>query len=354
MPFVVATLPPIDQLVANPYWSALRSGLIEAGLSFETDVSQFGRRWLAAKRSSVDVLHFHYVQQFYAYEGTKASLRWVLRFASNLLLARAWGYRTVFTLHNLSPTYPLHPAWVDYWGHWVAANLSHSVIVHCDYARRALAERLGRRKHVYLVSHPHLIGVYPNEVTRKEARQHLGFSTKQMVYVFFGGIRPNKGIERLMDVFSRLPDCDLRLLIAGKPWPPPEYIELLKDRSDQDDRIRITAEHIPDERVQIYLNAADAVVLPFASILTSSSTILALSFGRPVVVPSMGCLPELVTQDIGLLYEPNDPESLACALEACRRLDLEGMGQHALDKVRTFSWQQMAAQTLDAYRMPVP
>jgi glycosyltransferase involved in cell wall biosynthesis len=351
MPLVVATLPPLSQLESNPYWSILRLGLTELGVSCESDVSQFGRRWLAANRSSVDVLHFHYIQQFYAYEGNQASLRWVLRLARNLLLARAWGYRTVFTLHNLAPTYPLLPAWVDHWGHWVAVSLCHSVIVHCDYARQALAERFGRRRHVYSVSHPHLIDVYPNEITREAARQHFGFSTNHLVFAFFGGIRPNKGLEQLVDAFTRFPDHNLRLLIAGKPWPPAEHVAKLKAHAQQDNRIRVIAEHIPDDQIQIHLNVADVIVLPFASILTSSSVILALSFGRPVVVPAMGCLPELVTRDVGLLYEPNNTESLACALTECRRLDLAGMGQSALDRARTFSWQEMADQTLEAYRM---
>ena len=352
MSLVVAVFPSIDRLEANPYWSILRSQLGDLGVGFTSDVSQFGRRWLWANRSSIDVLHFHYIQGFYAYEGSGARLRWVLRFARNLLLARAWGYRTVFTLHNLSPTYPLHPTWVDHWGHWVAANLTDSVIVHCNFARRMLAERFGRRKSVYLVLHPHFIGIYPNEVSREEARNRLGFSQEQMVFTFFGGIRPNKGIEGLLDAFSRLPGRDLRLLVVGKPWFPPEYVVGLKEGAQKDNRVRILAEFVPADQVQIYLNASDVVVLPFASILTSSSTVLALSFGRPVIVPAMGCLPELVTEGVGLLYDPKDPDSLAHTLQECAQVDLQDMGRHALERVREFSWREMAEQTLAAYRMP--
>ena len=117
MPLTVASFPGLEELAANPYWSILHRALSDAGINFVPETSQFGRRWLWANRKVVNVLHFHYIQQFYAYEGTHARLRWVLRFARNLLLARIWGYRTVFTLHNLSPTYPLHPGWVDYLGH---------------------------------------------------------------------------------------------------------------------------------------------------------------------------------------------------------------------------------------------
>ena len=47
--------------------------------------------------------------------------------------------------------------------------------------------------------------------------------------------------------------------------------------------------YIPDAELQVWLRAADVVVLPFRDILTSGSAILALSFGRAVVAPALGC-----------------------------------------------------------------
>lgn len=350
MAFTVAHFPDIDQLIANPYWSILRTALEQKGVCIHPSGRQaFGRRWLWQNRSSVNVLHFHYVQQFYAYEGTQARLRWVLRFARNLLLARLWGYRTVFTLHNLTPTYPLQPAWVDYLGHWVATNLTDSVIVHCEAARQALAQKFGRRKNVFLVAHPHYVDVYPNTVSGTEARQRLDLAAEQTVFLFLGGIRPNKGIETLVSAFRQLSGRDLCLLIAGKPWPPTEYVEALAAQSQQDTRIRFLAEFVPDDEIQVFLNAADAVVLPFASILTSSSAILAMSFGCPVVLPAMGCMPELVGEESGVLYSPGDPAALAQALARCLELDLESMGREAMTQVRRFDWQAFGAQTLVAY-----
>jgi len=350
MTLVVATFPDIDRLASNPYWVILRSALRDTGVSFAPEVSQFGRRWLWASRSSVNVLHFHYVQQFYAYEGTKARLRWVLRFARNLMLARLWGYRTVFTLHNLQPTYPLFPRWVDYLGHWVAANLTHSVIVHCEYARSALAAYFGRHRNVHLVPHPHFVGLYANVISVQDARIRLGLGPREKVFLFFGGIRPNKGLKSLIKAFIQMPDEDWRLIIAGKPWPPADYLHALMELGKQDKRIRFFARFIPDEDAQVFMNAADVVVLPFASILTSGSAVLAMSFGRPLVVPAMGCLPELVSGDVGLLYDPCEPRSLQAALECCINRDLQHMGVRALHKVQQFTWEEVATRTLSAYQ----
>lgn len=345
----VAGFPSIRRQIRQPYWRILRSQL--AALGVETvPTTSFSRAWLQEARDQIDVLHFHYVQPQYAYESTQARLRWVLRFARNLLLARMWGYRSVYTLHNLTPTYPLYPRWVDYLGHWVAAQFTDAVIVHCRFAREALARRFGRRRNVHLVHHPHFVGVYPETVGRLAARRTLGMQRDQVVLLFFGGVRPNKGLTDLLKAFGELRGASVRLVIAGKPWPPRDYADSLQRLADHDERIVTRFEFIPENEVQMLFGAADAVVLPFSSILTSGSTILAMSFGKAVVVPAMGCLPELITPDAGIVYDPGEDGALASALERTIDLDLDTMGKAALRRVTAFGHEAFAAQTIDVYQ----
>lgn len=346
----VAAFPTIEQLNQNPYWQILQTEL--AGKGIETiPTTQFSRRWLQQNRGQVDILHFHYIQPFYAYERTNARLRWVLRFARNLLLARIWGYRTVFTLHNLTPTYPLRPAWVDYLGHWIVTSMTDAVIVHCKLARQALAKRFGRRRNVHQVNHPHFIGIYPDGMLREEARAQLALKDDEVVYVFFGGIRPNKGLTRLLRTFSKLPGQHLRLIIAGKPWPPASYLDRLRELAMADQRVQLFAHFIEDQEVQKFLKAADVVVLPFASILTSSSAVLAMSFARPVLAPAMGCLSELIGPETGFLYKEKDDQGLIRCLQKSVHADLYNMGRAALERVSTFSHEDFAMQTMAAYGM---
>lgn len=348
----VAFFPSVESLSTNPYWDILRTALEINGIEVEpSNPHVFSRRWLLANRQRVSILHLHYVQQFYAYEGKQARLRWVLRFAAYLLIARYLGYKTVFTMHNLKPTYPLKPEWVDYLGHLVAVNLTDSVIVHCEAARQLLYEHFKRRNHVFIVPHPHYIGIYPNLITKQEARARLELGQDQTVFVFLGGIRPNKGIEFLAEAFKQLHETDLRLVIAGAPWPPPDYIQLLTETIKDDPRIHFIPQHIPDDEMQIYLNAADVFVFPFSSILTSGSTILAMSFGQPVIVPALGCIKELVTPDVGILYSPGDLSSLRSSLRKSTELDLQEMGKCALKKVQSNTWEEIAKQTMLAYRL---
>lgn len=347
---VVASFPCLAALSANPYWVLLDNGLRERGWTVDDEAdARFGAHWLRENRYRVDVLHFHYVQRQYAYEHTHARLRWALRFARNLLLARLWGYRIVFTLHNLVPSYPLEPRWVDALGHRIVVAFSHAVIVHCEAAREALRRRFWRRRDVFAVQHPSFVGYYSMKISRTEARQRLGIDGRANVYLFLGGLRPNKGLTALCDAFAGLQDPDAVLLIVGSPGEGGPHINALLDAARADSRVRVMAEYVPDDEVQLYMNACDIVVLPFAEVLTSSSAILALSFGKPVIVPRMGCMRELVTEEVGFLYDPGDPQGLHHAMQEARNRDLNEMGRKAADLAAPLTVERFIEETLVAY-----
>ena len=117
-----------------------------------------------------------------------------------------------------------------------------------------------------------------------------------------------------------------RLLICGKPLPKKLGREL-EARAAADPRIVLRLERIPEGDLSGILRAADAVVLPFRDILTSGSAILALSHGRPVIAPAMGCLPETLPADATILYEPDARDGLRDALRTASRADLRTHGR---------------------------
>jgi glycosyltransferase involved in cell wall biosynthesis len=273
-----------------------------------------------------------------------------MRFARNLLVARALGYQTIFTVHNVAPTYTLRPAWVDFLGHWCAVNLTNRVIVHSQAARQAVTRRYGRRHGIDVVEHAAFVGVYPQDIDKATARAELGLDPNQTVFAFVGGIRPNKGVHRVIDAFRALPGQNVRLVIAGEAWRPQEYIDRLCSESALDPRIDLRLGRIPDAQLQVYYKAADAIVLPFEAITTSGSAILAMSMGRPVIAPARGCLPELINPENGILYAPDAHDGLGHALRLALRSDLASMGEAAFERVRDSTWERMARHTQIAYQ----
>lgn len=347
----VAWFPKTADLAGNPYWPCLQQELEGLGVEFESSHNSYWtqRRWLLEHRRSVQALHFHFIQPHYAGAGARASARRLGKFTSDLLLARTLGYKIVWTVHDLLPTWPLRPAWVEYAARLVMARLADQVIVHCAKAARLVREKFLRRSRMSVLPHPSFAEQYPNTITRAEARQRLGFTDGQFVVGFFGGIRPNKGIEQLIGAFGRLEREDAALLIAGRPWPPAEYVREICQQAARDARVHVEAREIANDEVQVVLKAADVLAFPFNQILTSSSVMLAMSFGCPVIVPRLGCLPELVTPEVGFVYEAGDVGGMAAALQQAATADLSALGAAAQARAGQYTWHGMALGTLHAY-----
>jgi beta-1,4-mannosyltransferase len=85
-------------------------------------------------------------------------------------------------------------------------------------------------------------------------------------------------------------------------------------------------------------------------VLTSGSAILAMSFGKALVAPRLGCLPELVPVDGGVLYDPADPDGLGSALRSTLARDLASAGERNLERARELAWGPIAAATARLYR----
>ena len=347
----VAWFPKTADLAGNPYWERLQGELEALGVEFETSHSSYWtqRGWLLAHRTAVDVLHFHFIQPHYTGANERASLRRLLKFTADLLLARFLGYHTVWTMHDLMPTWPKEPLWVERLARYAIAWLAHDVIVHCQEAKRLLARRFQRSWRVHVLPLPSYADMHPNVVPAAEARQRLQIESDRFVAAFLGGIRPNKGLEELIAAFAQVDDPRAVLLIAGRPWPPEEYVQQIGQLVRDDSRILLRAQEVPDAEMQLYLNAADVVVFPFKQVLTSSSVILAMSFGRPVIVPRLGCLPELVGDDSGFVYQPGDVADLAAAIEKAAAADLAAMGAAAAQRANAYTWRDLALATVKVY-----
>jgi glycosyltransferase involved in cell wall biosynthesis len=195
----------------------------------------------------------------------------------------------------------------------------------------------------------HFIGYYPEIYTRGEARTRLGLTSEHHTLLYFGQLRRYKNLPYLIGAFRQLPSAHLRLLLVGAPSDR-ESLDTLREICSADERIRLIAQYVPDNEIQLYMCAADAVLLPFQHILTSSSLVLAMSFGKAAIAPALGCIPELLTAENGILYAPYQPDGLVSALRHTSDIDLDARGQRALHTIAATTWTQAAFQTATLYR----
>ncbi|MFC7079044.1 glycosyltransferase [Halorussus caseinilyticus] len=251
------------------------------------------------------MVHLHWISPYLVADGRLRSVAKAAVFLVGLLLARLVGTRVVWTAHNLVEHERRRPEFERFCKRHLVRRVFDRVFVHWPSARRRLAAEYDlsgdERADLVTIPHGHYAADYDDEIDRRTARERLGLGPEEFVFLYFGRIRPYKQVPELVEAFGRL-DADARLVVAGNATDD-ELRERVADRADADDRVLSVLEYVPDEDVQTYMNAADAVVFPFRDIFTSGSVLLAMSFGNAVVAPASGCLPDVVGEAGGVLYD---------------------------------------------------
>ncbi len=342
----------------NPYQRLLAGALREVGVEASA-VHEWPRRapllgaWLQQGRP--DVVHIHWIHEFLGGSKGRPSARTVRWFDWQLRLLKARGVHIVWTVHNLKGHESAGVDANDAAAHRTIIERADAIILHCEYAREALVEMYrpspAAQERMHVLAHGSYLRQYDVDLDQAAARRALGLTEAGTVFAFVGSIRGYKNVGELLDAFMRVDELapEDRLLIAGKPLPRKSGRKLEK-LALEDKRIVLELDRLPEDELTRVLRAADAVVLPFRDILTSGSAILALSHGRPVIAPAMGCLPGTLPADATFLYDPDADGALAEAMRAAKAADLGAMGRRARAYAETIDWEPIARQTAALYR----
>ena len=335
---------------SNPYAGLLARSLTERGVFLDEGLYEFERDWLERGREDHDVLHLHWLHGFYRTEDLESTIENCSRFCDNLLYARTeLGYRIVWTMHNFYPHERPFPD-VDHIARLFVARHADAVIAHCAYAADLCEKHFYYDEKVQVIPHGNFIDVFPNDISPGDARQQLDIEPGAFVYLFFGNARTYKGIDALIAAFQQIDPDDAVLLLMMRASFNPEYARELGDLAGGDARVRVhTSDFFPESDFQIYLNSADVVVFPFSEVLTSGSTIAALGFGKAVILPARGCLPELIDDSMGILFDPDAADALPQALCAIRERDVEAAGRAARARAESLDWEEIAERHAAIY-----
>lgn len=337
----------------NPYQDQLAAGLAVHGVQvrmargFRQPLPLLQAAMLGRPRP--DVLHLHWTHPYLYWSRNRGfSNLLARRLIAQLRLLRRSGMRIVWTLHNIGAHDRDDPRELRVARH--IAGLADTLIAHCQAARYEAIEALQlpaeRRDRLVVVPHGHYVDAYPSEMSREEARRSFGFGSAEKVYLMFGRLRRYKGSDELLEAFQKLDDPNARLLLAGRPYTPEVRAEL-EAMAARDPRVIARLEFIPDAEIQRYMRAADVAVLPFRDVLTSGSVVLAMSFGLPVIGPSLGCLPETLGPDGRLLYDPAAPDGLEGSLRVALTADLAQIGASNRAQMDGLDWPTVARRTIE-------
>jgi glycosyltransferase involved in cell wall biosynthesis len=130
--------------------------------------------------------------------------------------------------------------------------------------------------------------------------------------LFFGLVRPYKGLDTLVGAMERLQDTDVWLTIAGEWWLKDAA---LRSRISRLRRVELIDRFLPDTEAADRFARADAVVLPYRQATGAGVIALAYRYGKPVLATRVGGLPDVVEEGAtGFLVPPDDPDALAAAI----------------------------------------
>jgi glycosyltransferase involved in cell wall biosynthesis len=260
------------------------------------------------------------------------------------------GTRVIWLLDNVVPheTYPL--------GMWLtrqALRQGHAFVVQSEQVRRDLLALLPRVPAGAVRLAPHPVYDYGDpdrpRPTREEARRALGLPGDARVLLYFGFIKPYKGLRHLIDAVPRLREHwgrdGVRVLMVGDVYGDRAPYDHRIAASGAADVVHFHAGYVPDQDVEAWFMASDLVVLPYESATQSGIVQIAWNYDRPVVTTAVGGLPEVVRDgETGFLVPPADPGALA---DACIRFFDEGHGEAMAAAVReakaAYSWENQAA-----------
>jgi beta-1,4-mannosyltransferase len=334
---------------ANPYQQLLKAACEKHGCIVVTDLFPKGFLpfyKLSKQHVGLDVMHVHWISELIMRTvWSKHPLLFFLKyclFGLDCWIVKIKGIRLIWTIHNKvsHESKQLHIK-RELKLRRLLSRQAHKVILHSKEALIEINKLYGVNldKKAEIIFHGNYDGCYPE-------RASLGIKNENIVLLFFGGLKPYKGIECLISAFNQNKNQHLKLVIAGEPHTI-EYQEKIQALSSGNINILTHFKFLNDQELSDYLAMSNAIVLPFADTLTSGSAILSMTYGKALILSDaarvFGCVP-----DDGAAYF-RDTGELTRLLEPLDHSKLKNMGQTNLEKANKMKWSDVGKLTTNAY-----
>jgi glycosyltransferase involved in cell wall biosynthesis len=222
-----------------------------------------------------------------------------------------------------------------------------AVVAHSEHGAAALRDEVGldpAKVHVI----PHGAFDYLTDLPEEKPLPAELEGAEGPVILFFGLLRPYKGIDTLLEAFRRVEGAEL--WIVGNPRMDTGPLGALA--AEAPGRVRFVSRFVDEAEIPALFRRADVVVLPYRDAEHSGVLYTALAFGKPMVLSAVGGFPEVAAEGAARVIPPEDPAALAAALsdlvgDEAARDELAAAARSAA--AGPYSWDAVARQTLDLY-----
>lgn len=293
-----------------------------------------------ALKNKVDIVHYH----FFHYT--------LLEFFC-IYLAKIFSFKIVVTVHDVESFAGLHSDAAAK----IILGAADKLIAHNKLIKDNLVAKVKLPSgNIQTIPHGNYVDFIPNKISGIEAKKQLGIPIESKTILFFGQIKKVKGLDVLLNAFANVlaKDSQVRLVVAGKLWKDniSDYQKIINEKK-LSRNLDLFLRYITDEEVPLFYNASDIIVLPYRKIYQSGVLLMAMSYGRPVIVSDIDGMTEIVKDNKnGFIFKSEDIEDLAkCIIRAFS--DPTRLGQVAEAGFNTVikhhDWLSIGKQTADLY-----
>lgn len=170
------------------------------------------------------------------------------------------------------------------------------LVFHTEWERGRFAARFPRRgREEHLVSHGAFFTTGVN-ASRAEARKQLDLAADRTTLLcigYFSPEKPDKAYDVAMRAVGEAALDGLDLHVVGSPIarPVPEvaaYVEKLRAIASETDGVHLHERFVTDEEFDLWIRAADALVLPYRTATSSGVAARARLLGTPIIGRAVG------------------------------------------------------------------
>lgn len=209
-----------------------------------------------------------------------------------------------------------------------------------------LAQKPGALTRV--LKHPSYLQ-FGKKMDKQHARQEIGIDATKKTILFFGLIRDYKGLDILLEAFSKMDDA-FQLLIAGEVYGERKVYDDLIEQS-KNKQVYFVDQFIPSDKVAFYFSASDLCVLPYRTATQSGIKAMCDVFQLPVLVSQVGGLAEdIALNENGFIIEDMSPDALAAQINLLFAEDqLENVAKNLLfqSEKQENEWDEFAESVLE-------
>ncbi len=256
-------------------------------------------------------------------------------FISRYLALR--GVRVVFLCHNV---------WDHEWAGWKEALARRTLGIATDFIVHTEGEAFPLRRMIpgaRILVHPHPVYSHfpiPSEPKLRRARLEL---------LFFGFVRPYKGLDVLLGAMEQLRGEDVFLTVAGEWWIRDR---VLRDRAAALPNVEILDAFLSQEEVGGVFSRCDVVVLPYRSTSGTGVIPLACHFRKAVIASDVPGIREGVTDGVtGTLVPSGSPSALSEVIRDYLR-DPPVMKEAIAAACKSRTWESMARRIVELAQIP--